>query len=165
MATPGEGGWRPIVASALDWEQAHASFDAAVDGLPAGLRGTRPRDFPHSVWELAEHIRLTQRDLLDFMTDSSYQAPDWPKDYWPMPNSTPTEIEWTKSIDAYHRDRQTLADFTVNASRDLTQPIPPPRGTGQTYLRTVLVAVDHTAYHVGQIIAVRRLLGAWEPAR
>lgn len=155
--------WRRIVASALDWEQAHASFDAAIQGLAAELRGKRARDFPHSVWELVEHIRLTQRDLLDFMTDPAYQAPEWPKDYWPTPNSTPTEIEWTKSIDGYHRDRQQLKDFAASDPRDLTEQIP--RASGQTYLRTVIVAVDHAAYHVGQIVAVRRLLGAWEPAR
>lgn len=155
--------WRSIVASSLDWEQAHASFDAAIDGLAAELRGTRASNFPHSAWELVEHIRRTQHDLLDFMTNTGYRAPQWPKDYWPTPNSTPTEIEWTKSIDAYHRDRDALKTFASDDSRDLTAKIP--HGSGQTYLRTILVAVDHAAYHVGQIIAVRRLLGAWESAR
>jgi uncharacterized damage-inducible protein DinB len=151
--------WRHIVASALDWEQAHAKFDSAVANLPGNLRGRRPENFPHSAWELVDHIRRTQHDLLEFCTNENYHEPKWPDDYWPPTPAPEHDAAWNECIEAYHRDNAALAKFTVDESRDLTAKIP--HGTGQTYLRTVLVAVDHTSYHVGQIIAVRRLLGAW----
>jgi uncharacterized damage-inducible protein DinB len=151
--------WRHIVASALDWEQAHATFDSAVAEMAPKLRGTRPNQFPHSAWELVEHIRRTQHDLLEFCTNPDYEELKWPDDYWPPKPAPDNDAAWNESIAAYHRDAAALAAFTLDASRDLTAKIP--HGTGQTYLRTVLVAVDHTSYHVGQIIAVRRLLGAW----
>jgi uncharacterized damage-inducible protein DinB len=157
MAQPQE--WRRIVASALDWEQAHASLDHAIEGLPAELRGRRPERFPHSAWELLDHIRRTQRDLLEFMTNESYEEITWPDDYWPSSAAPASDAEWQRAVDDIHRDTRALADFTIDDPRDLTQTIP--HGSGQTYLRTVIVAVDHMSYHVGQIVAVRRLLGAW----
>jgi uncharacterized damage-inducible protein DinB len=152
--------WREIVASSLDWEQARANFDSAVADLPVALRGKRPDHFPHSAWELIDHIRRTQYDLLDFCTNPNYTDPKWPDDYWPKSPEPPSPNAWDECIEQYHRDCNALKDFTVNDPRDLTEKIP--HGTGQTYLRTVLVAVDHASYHVGQIIAVRRLLGAWK---
>lgn len=157
MASPNE--WRSIVASALEWEQAHASLASAVDGLPAELRGTRPDGLAHSIWELVEHIRIAQWDLLDFCIDPNYKELEWPAEYWPSTPAPPSEQAWLDSLAAIRRDAEAFAEFTRNDPRDLTLPIP--HGTGQTYLRTVLVAVDHTSYHVGQILDVRRLLGAW----
>lgn len=151
--------WREIVASSLDWEQARATLDHALDGLPAELRGKRANGFPHSVWELVEHIRLANHDLLAFMTAREYEDPKWPDDYWPSSPAPKNDGEWNRSVDEIHRETAALKALTLDESRDLTQTIP--RGTGQTYLRTVLVAVDHTSYHVGQIVAVRRVLGAW----
>jgi uncharacterized damage-inducible protein DinB len=154
--------WRRIVASSLDWEQAHASLDSAIKGLPAGLRGTRPANFPHSTWELLEHIRRTQHDLLDFCRNPKYEELKFPDDYWPATPAPANEAAWKETVDAIHRDTAAFAAFTLEDARDLTLKIP--HGTGQTYLRTVLVAVDHTSYHVGQIIAVRQLIGAWPPS-
>lgn len=155
--------WRSIVASSLAWEQAHASLESAVEDFPANLRGQRPEGFPHSAWELLEHIRITQRDLLDFCQNPEYvEVLEWPQDYWPSSPAPANAAAWTKSIAACKRDRDGLAKFATDADVDLTSKIP--RGTGQTYLRTILVAVDHAAYHVGQIVTVRRLLGAW-PAK
>ena len=151
--------WRKIVASSLDWEQAHASLDHAISGLAPELRGKRPDNFPHSAWELLQHIRLTQHDLLEFCTNENYHEPKWPDDYWPKSPAPRDEAEWNDCVAAIQREGKALADFTINDSRDLTTRIP--HGTGQTYLRTVIVAVDHTSYHVGQIVAVRRLLDAW----
>jgi uncharacterized damage-inducible protein DinB len=151
--------WRRIVASALDWEQAHASLASAVDGLPPTLRGKRPDGLAHSIWELVEHIRLTQKDLLDFCVDPNYKEPKWPDDYWPANPEPPSDRAWTDSLAAIRRDAEAFADFARNDPRDLTLTIP--HGTGQTYLRTVLVAIDHTSYHVGQILDARRLLGTW----
>jgi len=151
--------WREIVASSLDWEQAHAGLERAVEGLAPDLRGQRPDHFPHSVWELLEHIRITQHDLLEFCTNPKYEEPHWPDDYWPGSPQPRDDAAWAKCLKAIQRDREALKKFTVETEIDLTSRIP--HGTGQTYLRTVLVAMDHAAYHVGQIIAVRRLLGAW----
>jgi uncharacterized damage-inducible protein DinB len=155
--------WREIIASSLGWEQAHASLESAVENLAPKLRGQRPRGEPHSPWELLEHIRITQRDLLDFCQNENYvEKLEWPHDYWPSTPAPPSEEAWQKSIDECRRDSEALARFTTDTEIDLTSKIP--RGTGQTYLRTVLLAVDHTAYHVGQIVLVRRLLDAW-PAK
>mgnify|MGYP000384677813 CR=1 FL=1 len=152
--------WREIVASALDWEQAHVSLDGAVDDLPAELRGRRPDGAPHSCWELLEHIRIAQRDLLEFCQDEDYEHDlDWPADYWPEAPEPPSAEAWDECMAAIRRDRAEFRRWTVETDVDLTQAIP--HGTGQTYLRTVLVAVDHAAYHVGQIVLVRKLLGAW----
>jgi uncharacterized damage-inducible protein DinB len=151
--------WAAIVASSLAWEQAHAPLVRAVEGLAPALHGKRPRDFPHSAWELLDHIRRTQRDLLAFCTNPAYQEPKWPEDYWPDGPVPPSDSAWAECVAAIRADAQALADFTVKNAGSLTDEIP--HGTGQTYLRTVLLAVDHTSYHVGQIIAVRRLLGDW----
>ena len=153
------GNWRAIVASALDWEQAHATFDAAVKDLPAALRGRRPRNFPHSVWDIVEHIRLAQEDLLDFMTNPRYVAPAWPDDYWPKSPAPPTRTAWAKSLKAIRRDCRKLQKLTQKRSLDLTRRIP--WGQGQTYLRTILVVLDHTSYHTAQIVDVRRLHADW----
>ena len=152
--------WRGIVADSLEWEQAHATLENAVKGLSADDRGRRPEGYPHSVWELLEHIRITQADLLDFCTNSKYKEHlEWPRDYWPKSMSPPNEKAWVESLREVQRARQDLAKFTTGTSQDLTTKIP--WGSGQTFLRTVLVAVDHASYHIGQIVAVRRLLGAW----
>ncbi len=155
--------WRAIVASSLDWEQAHANLDSAVKGLAPQLRGERPEGYPHSVWELLDHIRITQRDLLEFCQNPDYEETlAWPRDYWPQSPEPPTADAWDKSIADCRRDREALARFTIESKVDLTAKIP--HGTGQTYLRTILVAVDHASYHIGQIVSVRRLLGAWPAA-
>lgn len=152
--------WQEILASSLDWEQAHAGLERSIEGLTPELRGRRPEHFPHSVWELVEHIRITQHDLLEFCTNPNYQEPHWPDDYWPRSPEPRDDAAWAKSLNAIKRDRQALQKFTTETEIDMTTRIP--HGTGQTYMRTVLVAVDHMSYHVGQIIAVRRLLGAWQ---
>jgi hypothetical protein len=156
---PNSQNWRQIVASSLDWEQAHASFDAAVKGVAMPLRGRRPRNCPHSAWELLEHIRLAQADLLAFMTNPRYTAPKWPADYWPASPQPPHAAAWNRSVAAVRRDCQRLKRFTATSKRDLTTRIP--WGDGQTYLRTILVAMDHMSYHVAQLITVRMLLNNW----
>lgn len=155
--------WKQIVASALDWEQAHASLDVGLAKLPVELRGRRPEGLPHSVWELLEHIRRTQHDLLEFCVNEDYEEMKWPDDYWPSSPAPKDDAEWTACVRAIHADAAALAKFTTETDRDLTSKIP--HGTGQTYLRTVLVAIDHTSHHLGQIIVTRRLLGSWPAAK
>jgi uncharacterized damage-inducible protein DinB len=149
-----------IVASSLSWEQAHVSLDHALKDLPAKLRGVRPDQLPYSVWELVEHIRIAQHDLLDFCVNPQYEETlKWPDGYWPSSPAPASDAEWKESLAAIRRDTAALAEFATTNAGTLEQKIP--RGTGQTYLRTVLVAMDHASYHVGQIVMVRRLLGAW----
>ena len=155
--------WRAIVASSLDWEQAHINLHNAVANLEPALRGKPAPGLPHTVWQLVDHIRRTLHDLLEFCASENYHEPKWPDDYWP-PNTAPAnDAEWTGALDAIRRDNEALAKFTMDESHDLTAKIP--HGTGQTYLRTVLVAVDHTHHHVAQIIDVRRVLGVWPPSK
>lgn len=157
-----EGDWRAIIASSLNWEQAHASLETAVRAFPSDLRGRRPAGFPHSGWELLEHIRITQRDLLDFLQNPEYEEKlEWPKDYWPASMAPSGDKEWNGSVSGWKKDRIAIERFITAGKIDLTAKIP--KGTGQTYLRTILVTLDHNAYHVGQIVAVRQLLGAWPP--
>lgn len=162
--TPSRGApaWRKIVSKAIDWDEGHASVDAAARALAPALRGKRPDGLPHSAWELLDHIRRTQADLLEFMTNKSYVAPNWPVDYWPTPNEQPSASAWTKCLAAIHDDRERMKRLATRGSVDLTSAIP--WGGGKTYLRSILVAIDHTSYHVGQMIIVRRLLGAWKDA-
>lgn len=154
--------WKSIVASSLDWEEAHLRLESVIKSMPRELRGRRPSGLPHSVWELVEHIRIAQRDLLDFCRNPNYKHElNWPDDYWPG-NETLTDEAWELSIDQLRRDRDAFKAFVMEPDRDLSAKIP--HGSGQTYLRTFLVAADHAAYHMGELVAVRRLLGAWPPA-
>lgn len=150
---------RAHLLRALAWEDAHAGFDAAVAGLPAAVRGVRPEGLPHSPWELVEHLRRAQRDILDFCRDPSYEAPTWPRDYWPASPAPPTPDAWDASVAAFRADRAALQTLVADPSRDFFAPIP--HGDGQTYLREALLVIDHNTYHVGQLVLVRRLLGAW----
>ena len=141
----------------VDWGEAHVTFDKAVEGLPTDLRGRRAPGLPHSPWELVEHIRIAQQDILEFCINPDYKAPKWPDDYWPSPSAQPTDAQWKQSLRDYAADREKLKQLGGNA--DLEKRIP--HGNGQTTLREILLVVDHTAYHVGQLVLVRRALGAW----
>ena len=144
---------------ALDAKGAHLDFDAAVENLPADVRGTRPEGLPYSPWELLEHLRFTQRDILDFCRDPDYTKPNWPDDYWPETSAPPSPNAWDASADAFRQDLQALKDLVADPATNLYAAIP--HGDGQTYLREALLVIDHNAYHLGQLVAVRRLLGVW----
>ncbi len=150
---------REFLAKTLDWQEAHARFDAAIADLPPGLRGKRPAGAPHSVWELVEHIRRAQRDILDFCRDERYEGQSWPDDYWPTSPAPESASAWDESVATYHADVDALRALVLDAGFDLFAKVP--WGSGQTNLREVVLVVDHTAYHVGQIVLVRRLMGAW----
>jgi hypothetical protein len=144
----------------LSWQDAHVNFDDAVANVPEEKQGVRPERLPYSLWQLLEHLRVTQRDILDFCSNPSYTAPKWPDDYWPKSISPPTTEAWQESVDAFRADRASLADLVRDPTLDLYEKIP--HGEGQTYLREVLLVADHSAYHVGEFVAVRRLLGTWK---
>jgi uncharacterized damage-inducible protein DinB len=146
----------------LDWRDAHLGFDAAVDGLPSGLRGAPVEGLPYTAWQLLEHLRLAQHDILDFCRNPSYAQPAWPDDYWPASAAPPTADAWDESIRAFRADRDALKALATDPDVDLFAEIP--HGSGQTYLRELLLVADHTAYHVGQFVVLRRLLGDWRRA-
>lgn len=150
---------RKLVQRLFDWEDAHANFDSAVEGVPPKIRGVQPEGLPHSLWQLLEHIRICQRDILDFCLNPDYKEPDF-EDYWPTTPAPPTKDQWDKSVSSFRADRGQLKQLAMNRSIDLFATIP--HGSGQTYLRELLVVADHNAYHVGQFVAVRRLLGNWK---
>ena len=143
----------------LDWEEAHVGFDKAVDGIPVAARGAHATGFEHSPWQLLEHMRLAQADILDFCVNASYEhAMAWPDDYWPG-QEPPSEAAWNESVAAFSRTREELQALARDVE-DLAAPVPTGKAT-QTYLRAILLVADHTAYHVGQLVAVRRALGVW----
>ena len=135
------------------------SLDDAVADLPAPLRGRKPDGLPYSPWQLLEHIRITQHDILDFCRNPKYKEIAWPDDYWPKSAEPPSDNAWDASVRQIGQDRVALEALVRDASLDLAARIP--HGTGQTYLREILLVTDHTAYHMGELIVVRRLLGAW----
>ena len=144
----------------LDWEEAHVGFDKAVAGLPVAGRGALPPGFEHSVWQLVEHIRLAQADILDFCLNPKYvHGLTWPDDYWPKDPAPPSEEAWADSLAGYMRDLERLRQMTREVG-DLTALVPTGKDQ-QTYLRAILLTADHTAYHVGQIVAVRKAAGNW----
>ena len=150
---------RAQIAKLLDWNEAHAGFDKAVDGVPPAQRGAVPAGVPYSIWQLLEHLRLAQHDILDFCMNPAYKEMHWPDDYWPQSPAPKTAADWEASIAGYRRDRDRLKQLAEDASVDLFAKIP--HGSGQTYLRELLLVVDHNSYHVGQIVIVRRALGIW----
>ncbi|BCS32614.1 hypothetical protein TBR22_A18280 [Luteitalea sp. TBR-22] len=144
----------------LEWEDAHVSLEQAVAGLPADRRGARVAGFPHSPWELLEHIRIAQADILEYCTSPTYvHTRRWPEDYWPAAAAPPSDAAWADTLERCRADRRALQALATTVE-DLGRPVP----TGapdHTYLRAFLLAADHAAYHVGQLVAVRRALGAW----
>lgn len=150
---------RKHLASLLSWQDAHVDFDTAVKGLPPRLRGVQPPGLPYSAWQLLEHLRLAQRDILDFCVDPAYRAPKWPEAYWPKSPAPPTPKAWQQCIAAVRADRRSFERLLADPALDLFAKIP--HGEGQTYLREFLLVADHNAFHVGQLVVVRRLLGAW----
>jgi uncharacterized damage-inducible protein DinB len=137
---------------------AHVTVEKALAGLPPELRGRRPQAEVHSVWEELEHMRIAQEDILRYTLDPAWTSPEWPKGYWPT-RAEPTEAAWSSSVSRFRADLEELGGLVRDPQRDLTAKIP--HGEGRTLLRQVLLVADHNAYHVGQVVQARRLLGAW----
>jgi hypothetical protein len=138
---------------------AHLSFDDAVADLPEPLRGVRPAGLPHSPWRLVEHMRIAQWDILEFSRNPHHVSPEFPDGYWPKGGGPPDAAAWDRSIAAFKADLAAMQDLVADPKTDLFAPIP--HGDGQTILREALLVADHNAYHLGQLVIVRRLLGAW----
>lgn len=143
---------------------AHAKFDDVLRNFPEMLRGTAPEGLPYSAWQLLEHIRIAQDDILRFCknADGSYKEMKWPDDYWPKGPAPMSANAWAESIKRYHRDLDEFVELISNPKADLFEPFE--WGDGQTLLREAMNLVDHAAYHLGEIVAVRRILNSW-PAK
>lgn len=139
---------------------AHVNFDAAVKDLPASLRGKKPKGAQHSPWEVLEHLRITQWDILEFTRNPKHRSPEFPKGYWPSSQTPPNEKAWEKSAASFRADLKAMTDLVTNESTDLFAKIP--HGDGQTVLREALLVADHNAYHLGELVLLRRLLEAWQ---
>lgn len=152
---------REHLARVLAWEDAHVGFEAAIADFPEALRGAAPEGLPWSAWQLLEHLRIAQHDILDFCRNPAYREMTWPDDYWPTSPAPPSDAAWDDAIARYLADRASAQQLAADPGVDLGARIP--HGSGQTYLRELLLIADHTAYHVGQLVLVRRLLGNWPP--
>jgi len=147
----------------LEGGHAHATFDDAVKDFPAELRGKVPKGLPYSAWQIVEHLRIAQRDMLEFSDNAkgNYKEKNWPEEYWPKEPAPSNEKAWKKTIDAIHADRKAFLKLLNDADKaTLVKPFP--WGKGQSLLKEALQMADHNAYHVGELIVVRRLLGAWK---
>jgi len=138
---------------------AHAKFDEVVKNFPAALRGKKPRHLPYSAWQLLEHMRIAQEDILSFSTSPDYREREWPAAYWPKAAAPPEDTAWERSLRSFRADLRRMVKLIENPKQDLYALIP--WGEGLTLLRQALLLADHNAYHLGELVLVRRLLGAW----
>ncbi len=158
-ATKGNKALRDHLLWLLRGGHAHVKFDRALAGVPVKLRGVKPAGLPYSPWMLLEHMRIAQWDILEFSRNPKHVSPRWPEGYWPK-TAPPNASAWDKSLAAFGKDLLAMQRLVANPSTDLYTRIP--HGEGQTILREALLVADHNAYHLGQMIVVRRLLGAWK---
>ena len=152
---------RQELARLVSGAGAHADFDAAVKSFPPNLRDAKPAGAPHSAWEILEHIRIAQWDMLEFSRNPKHVSPDWPSGYWPKQAAPPDDEAWDQSVKEIRADLKAMQKLVSDESSDLFTPFA--HGEGQTLLREALQVADHNAYHVGELIFLRRLLGAWPP--
>src|SRR5712692_8271472 len=151
---------REHVLDLLRGRNAHVDFDKAVADLPSNLRGLKPKGAPHTAWQLLEHMRIGQWDILEFSRDPKHVSPSWPEGYWPKTPAPPAATAWDKSLKAFTHDLDEMKKLVLSPQTDLFARIP--HGTGQTILREALLVADHNSYHLGEVVYLRRLLGAWK---
>ena len=159
MKSDHDSSLRRHLVELLKGGSAHARFEESIAGIPAKLRGQKPAGLPHSPWMLLEHLRIAQRDILEFSSNRRHVSPDWPKGFWPSREAPPSPAAWNVSIKKFRQDLKTMETLVANPKTDLHARIP--WGEGQTILREALLVADHNAYHLAQLVDVRRLLGAW----
>jgi DinB superfamily len=150
---------RKHVIELLEGGHAHATFDKAIANFPAELRGQKAANLPHSAWMLLEHMRIAQWDILEFCRDRKHKSPKWPEGYWPATDDPPSDAQWNASIKQFGAELKEMSELLKDPKVDLFAKIP--WGDGQTILREAFLIADHNAYHIAQIVDVRRLLGAW----
>ena len=153
--------FRHQLAQNLRTGNAHLSFEDAVAEFPDAQINTRPEHVDYSFWHLVEHLRLTQADILRYVTDPGYQEMDWPRDYWPATDAEATRADWDASVAGFLADREALAAMIEDEGNDLLMPAP--SHAEHTLLREVLIIIDHNAYHIGELAILRQVAGAWGP--
>ena len=151
---------RQHLVKLLESEGAHVDFNAAIADLPADMRGVKASGVPFTAWQLLEHLRIAQSDILEFSRNAKHESPKWPEGYWPEADTPSTDVAWEASVQAFRRDLKAMEDLVSDPSTDLFARIP--HGSGQTILREALLIADHNAYHVGQLVLLRRALGTWK---
>ena len=144
----------------LIWEDSHVGFDTAIAGIPPAFRRKTPKAAPYSIWQLLEHMRRAQHDILDFCQNPKYKELHWPDDYWPETAAPRSSKAWSDTVREFKKDREAFVKLVRDPKVDLTAKIP--HGQGQTYLREIILAADHAAYHIGELVLVRKLLGIWK---
>jgi uncharacterized damage-inducible protein DinB len=150
---------RQQLTEMLEGGHAHATFEDAVEDFPAEQMGVRPPGIPHSAWELLEHMRIAQNDIVRFSQSAEHVSPPFPKGYWPGSPAPQRRSQWDESVQAFQKDLAEFNEMLRNPANDLYKPFP--WGEGQTLFREALLILDHNSYHLGQLVLVRRLLGAW----
>jgi hypothetical protein len=138
---------------------AHLNFEKATADMPIELRGVKPVTLPYTAWRLVEHMRIAQWDILQFSIDPQHISPEFPDGYWPAGDTPPDLEAWDCSLTAFQADLKTMMNLVADPKTDLFSPLA--HGQGQSILREALLVADHNAYHLGQLITVRRLLGTW----
>jgi len=141
---------------------AHVDFEKAIAGLPVEQRGVKPAGAAHTAWQLLEHLRIAQWDILEFSRNAKHVSPEWTRGYWPEGDTPPNDAAWDRSLEAFRADLKAMEDLVADLATDLFRRIP--HGDGQTILREALLVADHNAYHLGQLVMLRRLLGTWPGA-
>ena len=154
----GDDAIREQVIALLKGGNAHLGFDEAIKDFPAKLRDVVPKGATHSAWQLIEHLRIAQWDILEFSRNPKHVSPEFPSGYWPQ-TKTPTDAAWRKSITSFKTDLQAMEELVADTATDLYKKIP--HGSGQNILREALLVADHNSYHLGQLVLLRRLLDTW----
>lgn len=150
---------RKILLDQFEGGNAHVDFNQAIDGLRLEDTGKKMESSLHTIWELVEHIRIAQLDILDFCLNPDYEAMSWPEDYWPKLSSPENLKQWDDAVEAFRGDHESMVELIGDPENDLLEPLP--HGDGQTLFREAMLVVDHNSYHIGQIVQLRKAMGCW----
>jgi hypothetical protein len=143
----------------LSGKGAHVDFQTTIQDFPQDLIGTKHPDLPYTAWQILEHMRIAQWDILEFSRNAGHISPEWPKGYWPDTEAPPNQAAWDHSVQDFQKHLTEMQELVANDETDLIAKIP--HGSGQTILREALLVADHNAYHLGQLVMLRKLFGAW----
>ena len=159
MTSDHDAALRQQLVELIKGGNAHAEFKKSIEDFPAELRGKRPKGSPHSPWELLEHMRIAQWDILEFSRNPEHKSPNWPEGYWPESPEPSDPKAWDRTVNSCCQDMRAMCALVADEKADLYARIP--HGDGQTLLREALLVADHNAYHLGQLVLLRRMLGTW----
>jgi DinB superfamily len=147
---------RQMLVDAIRGHQAHLDFDSALKDFPPHARGIKPAGAPHTAWQLVEHMRIAQRDILDFSRDPKHKSPEWPEGYWPSTEAPPKDKAWDTTVRAFRKDAREFETLVQDLTQNLFKPFD--HGEGQTLLREALLVASHNSYHLGQLVFLKKML-------